>query len=74
MSYSPYYSTGWLGGETGATPITPEALNHMEDGIKNAFPASGGTITGQIILSSETFGDTLPSTPTAGRLFFKKVT
>lgn len=36
MSYSPYYASGWLTGETGATPITPEALNHMDQGIANA--------------------------------------
>ena len=28
---------------------------------------------GQIILTSDCYGTTLPSTPTAGRLFFKKV-
>ena len=28
---------------------------------------------GQIILNSECYGTTLPSTPTNGRLFFKKV-
>lgn len=29
--------------------------------------------SGQIILTNECYGTTLPSTPTAGRLFFKKV-
>ncbi len=33
MSYSPYYTGGWQTGETGGTPITPAALNHMESGI-----------------------------------------
>ena len=33
MSYSKYYSGGWQSGETGNTPITPDALNHIEDGI-----------------------------------------
>ena len=36
MSYSPYYPNGWQSGEAGATPITPSALNHMENGIQNA--------------------------------------
>lgn len=36
MSYTRYYTGGWQSGETGKTPITPEALNHMEEGIANA--------------------------------------
>lgn len=36
MSYEKYYPGGWKSGETGGTPITPEALNHMEDGIETA--------------------------------------
>ena len=36
MSYKPYYTNGWKSGESGGTPITPEALNHMEEGIKAA--------------------------------------
>jgi hypothetical protein len=36
MSYSSYYPNGWQSGEAGATPITPAALNYMENGIKNA--------------------------------------
>lgn len=42
MSYEKYYQGGWKSGETGGTPITPEALNHMEEGIeesnKNLLP------------------------------------
>ena len=33
MAYSKYYSGGWKSGEVGATPITPAALNHIEEGI-----------------------------------------
>lgn len=33
MSYSKYYSGGFLDGESGGTPITAAALNHMEGGI-----------------------------------------
>lgn len=36
MSYEKFYSGGWQSGETGGTPITPEALNHIEQGIANA--------------------------------------
>ena len=37
MSYEKYYPGGWQSGESGGTPITPEALNHMENGIKKAY-------------------------------------
>lgn len=37
-------------------------------GLKNLFAA------GATVLSSNQYGDTLPTTATAGRLFFKKVT
>lgn len=40
MSYKPYYEGGWQSGETGATPITPDALNHMEQGIQGALAAA----------------------------------
>ena len=40
MAYSPYYNGGWKSGEVGGTPITPEALNHMEDGISAALTGS----------------------------------
>lgn len=33
MAYTPYYSGGWQSGEEGNTPITPAALNNIEDGI-----------------------------------------
>lgn len=42
MSYEKYYPGGWQSGETGGTPITPEALNHMENGIVNAAPGGFG--------------------------------
>lgn len=34
MGYEKYYQGGWKSGEAGGTPITPEALNHMEAGIE----------------------------------------
>ena len=40
MSYEKYYPNGWQSGETGGTPITPEALNHIEAGILGC--AQGG--------------------------------
>lgn len=42
MSYDRYYENGWQSGESGGTPITPEALNHMEKGILNSAPAGYG--------------------------------
>lgn len=48
MAYSKYYPNGWKNGAAGGTPITPAALNHMEDGIADALPKSGGTMTGGI--------------------------
>lgn len=33
MAYEKYYENGWQSGETGGTPIVPDALNHMEQGI-----------------------------------------
>ena len=40
MAYTPYYSGGWQSGEEGGTPITPAALNHMDDGIAGAVTTS----------------------------------
>ena len=37
MSYEPYYHGGWKSGESGGTPITPEAMNHMEKGIARSY-------------------------------------
>jgi hypothetical protein len=37
MAYTPYYSGGWQSGEEGNTPITPDALNHMDTGISGAY-------------------------------------
>lgn len=36
MAYTPYYENGWQSGQAGGTPITPAALNHMENGIEAA--------------------------------------
>ena len=43
MGYEKYYSGGWKSGEAGGTPITPEALNHMEDGIEVAADHADST-------------------------------
>ncbi len=37
MSYEKYYPNGWQSGESGGTPITPEALEHIEKGIVDAY-------------------------------------
>lgn len=39
MSYERFYPNGWQSGEAGGTPITPEAMNHIEEGILNAYQA-----------------------------------
>lgn len=40
MAYTPYYSGGWQSGEQGGTPITPAALNNMENGIMAALTSN----------------------------------
>jgi hypothetical protein len=52
MGYEKYYSGGWKSGEAGGTPITPEALNHMENGILNSAPAGYGYGGQALALSS----------------------
>lgn len=44
MSYTPYYSP-WKDNESGGTPITAEALNHMERGIQEANDANDEVTT-----------------------------
>lgn len=39
MSYQKYYPNGWQNGQSGGTPITAEALNHMEDGVSEVSAA-----------------------------------
>ena len=39
MSYKPYYTGGWQSGESGGTPLTPEALQHFDNGIISAHRA-----------------------------------
>ena len=60
MAYEKYYPGGWKSGESGGTPITPEALNHMEEGIENAVPTSrtvnGKELTEDITLSASDVG------------------
>lgn len=50
MAWTPYYSEGWQSGEAGGTPITPEALNHMDDGIAGAVEKTGDEMTGNLTL------------------------
>ena len=37
--YKPYYPGGWKSGAAGGTPLTPEALDHFDEGIASALPA-----------------------------------
>ena len=50
MAWAPYYSEGWQSGEAGGTPITPEALNHMDEGIAGAVEKTGDEMTGNLTL------------------------
>jgi hypothetical protein len=69
VSYTPYYPSGWLSGETGKTPITPEALNHMEQGIAAAF-----RMDAPIILTEGVhFGKEFPADAPDGMLYFKEL-
>lgn len=62
MSYKPYYTNGWKSGEAGGTPITPEALNHMENGIKQTYTD----------LAAKSHGNHVPATQTAsGKVFLR---
>lgn len=63
MSYEKYYPGGWQSGESGGTPITPEALNHIEDGIINSDPAGYGFgESGAKVVPDDTDLNTLTST------------
>jgi hypothetical protein len=55
MSYTPYYPNGWQSGKAGGTPITPAALQHMENGIKNSAPAGFGLGVGSYTDPSTSF-------------------
>lgn len=72
MSYKKYYEGGWRSGETGGTPITPEALNHMENGIAGAVPLDGSTpMTGQLKLQGD-FVRLSGTSGSAGLILFDK--
>ena len=76
MSYKPYYPNGWLSGETGNTPITPEALNNMEHGIEaNATALEKAFQNDAPIILTEGvhYGPNFPAEATKGRLFFIEV-
>ena len=59
-SYNPYYSGGWQSGEEGGTPITPDALNHMDDGIAGAYDytrQSNATLNFSFGINDDTWGE-----------------
>ena len=60
MAYTKYYPNGWKNGAAGGTPITPAALNHMEEGIAAALPNTGGTVTGPVNRKVNTDFDAAP--------------
>lgn len=51
MAYTPYYDGGWQNQPSGNTPITADALNHMEDGIIHSAPSGFGIGTGSTTIS-----------------------
>ena len=69
MAYTPYYPGGWQAGEAGETPVTPAALNNMEDGIGAALTAddvdvnptsgSAGPVSSGGVFSALSFGKIL---------------
>lgn len=64
MSYEKFYPGGWQSGESGGTPITPEALNHIENGIKQTYSdlAPAGYGLGELVPPTiTTFNTTTPS-------------
>ena len=65
-----YQKQNWASGETGNTPITPEALNHMEQGIVDALRRDGGTMTGVLVFTENVhFGTAYPANPVKGQLY-----
>lgn len=65
-----YQKQIWASGETGKTPITPAALNHMEQGIADAMRRDGGTMTGVFVLTENVhFGTAYPANPVKGQLY-----
>lgn len=57
MAYSKYYSEGWKNNESGGTPITAGALNHMENGIKTAVDNMDNTGSNVVTYTSEDQAD-----------------
>ena len=58
-SYNPYYSGGWQSGEEGGTPITPDALNHMDDGIAGAYAYTQQSTASILLTSSDDIDNVL---------------
>lgn len=65
MSYKPYYTNGWKSGEAGGTPITPEALNHMEAGIEAAGTHTDSTSNPHKVTAAQVGARPNTWTPTA---------
>ena len=60
MGYEKYYQDGWKSGVEGGTPITPEALNHIEEGIEKTYED----------LAAKTHGNHVPTVQTADNATF----
>ena len=63
MAYTPYYPGGWQSGESGGTPITPAALNNMENGIGAVYTAFHDLLKYEdIIVTTDSTGNAALST------------
>lgn len=64
MSYQKYYENGWQNSQSGGTPITAEALNHMEEGVAEVSAAVEHSV---IVLELSAFSS-LPRTVNDSRI------
>jgi hypothetical protein len=64
MSYQKYYPNGWQNGKAGNTPITAEALYHMEEGVAAVSAAVEHSV---IVLELSAFSS-LPQTANDSRI------
>lgn len=67
MAYTRYYPAGWKDFPDITTPISANALNHMEDGIENAISKDGGeTISDSLAIQGVGAFLNLSDTSTSG--------
>lgn len=70
MNFIQYVKQVWKAGTSGGTPLSPDRLNHMEDGIKNnnsMISELNNNITDVIVVNNADFGEAIKNS----RLFEK---